>query len=278
MMHPLLEGSYDLHVHTAPDVSARKCSDIELAHRLVQAGMKGCVIKSHYFETATRAALLREQFPDLEVFGGIALNRSVGGMNPYAIERLVQVGGKFVWFPTMDALHYQRYQHRNDQAADLGAFLSIWDKDYNLLPEVRMVLELAAEHDLIICTGHISSVEGLALLAEGARLGVTKMIVTHADNPANQYTIKQQKEAVQLGAFIEHCYFTTYYGRTPIADIVQQIQSVGTQNVLLSTDFGQISSPYSDEGMNEYAEALLENGLTEKEIRQMICDNPKQIL
>lgn len=277
-MNDLLRGAYDLHFHTSPDVTARKCSDIELAHRLVQAGMKGCVIKNHYFETAARAALLREQFPELEIVGGITLNRSVGGLNPYAVEKVAQMGGKFMWFPTMDALHYQRYQHRTDLTTDLSGLLQICDDNGNLLSEAQAVLSMAAKHNLIVCTGHISPEEGLAVLREGSRLGIAKMIVTHADNPANRYTIEQQKKAVQLGAFIEHCYFTTYYGRTPIADIIQQIQSVGTQHVFLSTDFGQLSSPHSDEGMRGYAESLLEKGLTDKEIRQMICDNPKQIL
>ena len=33
-MSDLLKGAYDLHVHTGPDVVARKCSDLELADRM----------------------------------------------------------------------------------------------------------------------------------------------------------------------------------------------------------------------------------------------------
>lgn len=32
-MRELLNGVYDLHIHTAPDVVPRKCSDLELARR-----------------------------------------------------------------------------------------------------------------------------------------------------------------------------------------------------------------------------------------------------
>ena len=62
-MREILKNAYDLHVHVAPDVIPRKCDDRELAQRIQSAGMKGCVIKCHYFETASRAALLQKEFP-----------------------------------------------------------------------------------------------------------------------------------------------------------------------------------------------------------------------
>lgn len=277
-MNDLLTGAYDLHVHTAPDVSPRKCGDRELAERLVAAGMSGCAIKCHFFETAARAALLKEEFPALNVVGGIVLNRSVGGINPHAVERLAQLGGKLVWFPTMDALEYQRYHKRTDPSADLSGFLPVCGDNGLPITAARDVLALAAHYDLIVCTGHIGPKEGMAILREGARLGVRRMVVTHADNPADRYTVEQQREAVKLGAFIEHSYYTTFYGHTPAEEIVRQIQAVGSNQVILTTDFGQISSPYSDEGLLEYARLLLQHGLIEKEIRQMICENPKSLI
>ena len=54
--------------------------------------MCGGIIKCHFFETAARAALIRKEFPDLEVFGGIALNKSVGGINPAAVEKTAKMG------------------------------------------------------------------------------------------------------------------------------------------------------------------------------------------
>ena len=94
-MNDMIKGVYDLHVHTSPDVVPRKCSDIELGRRLAAAGMAGCALKSHYFDTAARAGLLQEQFPQLRIVGGVVLNRSVGGVNPEAVERCAQAGGKW---------------------------------------------------------------------------------------------------------------------------------------------------------------------------------------
>ena len=55
----LLKGAYDLHVHSGPDVMPRKLDDLELAERIQKSGMKGYVIKSHYFCTAERAKIIQ---------------------------------------------------------------------------------------------------------------------------------------------------------------------------------------------------------------------------
>ena len=207
-MEDLLKGAYDLHIHTAPDVVQRKCGDLELARRLVHRGMAGCAIKNHYFDTAVRAKLLQEQFPQLRVAGGVTLNRSVGGVNPDAVERSAQAGGKLVWFPTLEARSYQQYQHRNEPSADLSRFLSVCDEKGNLLPQALEVLDVATRHQMVVGTGHIGADEGMALVRAAAERGCT-VVLTHADNPADCYSIQQQQEAVALGAYVEHSFFTT---------------------------------------------------------------------
>ena len=276
-MDKLLQGAYDLHIHTAPDVVPRKCDDLELAQRLIACGMRGCAIKCHYADTSARAALLRKQFPQLDIVGGITLNRASGGLNPDAVERSAQMGGKMVWFPTLEALSYQRYQHRNDPQADLSRFLSVFDADGALLPEAVSVLEAAARNHMIVGTGHIGADEGMALVQAAAECGC-QMVLTHADNPADMYTVEQQKSAVAQGAYVEHSFFTTFHNRTSIQDIAAQIRAVGCEHVILTTDFGQLNSPYADEGLSQYVQLLQGQGFTEGELRKMICDNPVRLL
>lgn len=272
-MNDLLKGMYDLHVHTSPDVVPRKCSDLELAARLIDSGMAGCAIKNHYSDTAARAALLQEQFPQLRIAGGITLNRSVGGVNPDAVERSAQAGGKLVWFPTLEARAYKRFH----KETELSRYLTVLDEDGKLLPQAAEVLETAAQYKLTVGTGHLSAREGMALVAEAARLGC-QMVLTHADNPADQYTTEQQVEAVRQGALVEHCFFTTYYSRVSIEEIAAQIRAAGCDNVILTTDFGQPKSPYSDEGMAQYAELLLKQGFSQEELRRMTAENPKFLI
>lgn len=276
-MNKLLRGIYDLHVHAAPDVVPRKCDDLELACRLTDAGMAGCCIKCHFAETAARAALLQAQFPTLRIAGGIALNRAVGGLNPHAVERCGQLGGKFVWFPTLEARAFQCYRHSSEPEADLSDYLAVCGEDGRLLPAALEVLDAAAENRMVIATGHIGAEEGMALVKAGADRGL-QMVLTHADNPANAYSVEQQRQAVALGALVEHSFFTTYYDRTSIGEITRQIRAVGCENVLLTTDFGQPDSPYADEGMTQYGTLLLRQGFTLDEWRVMTRDNPSRLL
>lgn len=276
-MDNLLHGVFDLHIHTAPDVTPRKCSDLELARRLKAAGMAGCAIKSHYADTAGRAAVLQELYPELRIAGGITLNRSVGGLNPQAVERTAQMGGRLVWFPTLEAREYQRYRRGND-GSDLSPFLTVWDENGKLLPQVYEVLEVAARYRMVVGTGHLSAPEGLAVVRAAREQKVERVVLTHADNPANQYTLEEQRRAVEQGALVEHCYFTTYYQRTPLDEIIRQIRGVGCENVILSTDFGQPASPYSDQGMLEYMQRLLEAGISQSDLEQMTSTTPRRLL
>ena len=69
------------------------------------------------------------------------------------------------------------------------------DEDGKLLPQAVEVLEVAAQYKLVVGTGHLSAREGLALVREARRLDGLQMVLTHADNPADQYTLEQQQEA-----------------------------------------------------------------------------------
>ena len=44
--------------------------------------MRGLVFKEHTTETASWAYLVSQMVPGIELFGGIVLNRAVGGINP----------------------------------------------------------------------------------------------------------------------------------------------------------------------------------------------------
>lgn len=271
----LLKGAYDLHVHTAPDVVKRKFDDYEFCERLIASEMSGGIIKSHYFDTSARAQLLNKKYPKLNIGGGIVLNNSVGGLNPYAVEKAAKLGAKIIWMPTMDSYSYEKV--KNIPNKNLEKYIYILDKDENLKKEIYDILEIAKENKIFIATGHISSFEGLKLIKEANKFGV-KTIITHADNPNDLYTVEEQKEAVSLGAMIEHAYFTVFHARTNIEEIARQIREVGHENVFLTTDFGQMNSPYPDEGLLEFAEKLLRQNFTETELRKMIVENPKYII
>lgn len=277
-MKELLRGAWDLHFHTSPDVTPRKYTDLELAREWQAAGMKGGVIKCHYADTTGRAALLRELFPELKIYGGLALNRQAGGINPAAVERMAQAGGRFLWFPTMDSKAYQRFHHKEKTEAELSSFISVCGEDGRLLPEVYDVLDVAAKYRLAVGTGHLGEKEGLPLVREAFRRGVEKVVLTHAENPATSFSVDAQMECVKLGAFVEHSFFTAYHGRVSWDTVVSQIRSTGAEHCFLVTDFGQMNSPGSAEGQRLYAEGLMEHGISEKEIEAMLKDVPEILM
>ncbi len=98
------------------------------------------------------------------------------------------------------------------------------------------------------------------------------------NNPADSYNIEQQLQCVRMGAGVEHSYFATLKNRTPIEEIKRQIDAVGFKNVFLTTDVGQVDSPYADVAMQEYIERLELVGVTESAIEYMIKDNPEMLI
>ena len=105
-----LKGFYDLHIHSAPAPFVRIGDSADIARWCAEAGMAGIVIKSHFESTVSKAyharLAVRDDYPDFQVFSGIALNRGVGGVNPGAVELALQQGAKVVWLPTLDAANH----------------------------------------------------------------------------------------------------------------------------------------------------------------------------
>lgn len=103
MMHrPLLVGGVDLHAHPGPSPFTRRMSIMDADAATV--GFRALVCKSHHHSMQSdilglEPVGLRET--GVRVVGGVALNRTVGGLNPYAVELALRMGGRVVWFPTI---------------------------------------------------------------------------------------------------------------------------------------------------------------------------------
>ena len=107
---PSLAGVIDIHAHAAPETAMmnfkRAFDAIEAAQIARIYGMRGIVLKEHHTETASWAYLVSQMVPGVEVFGGIVLNKAVGGINPVAVEAMALSRGgrgRVVYMPTVDA-------------------------------------------------------------------------------------------------------------------------------------------------------------------------------
>ena len=293
-MKHFLQGAYDLHVHSAPDVLPRLMDDIEMAKRITDTKMAGYAIKSHYFCTAERATLINTLFPACEAIGTITLNSSVGGINPTAVEMAGRAGTKLVWFPTCDNPTERAHVFNGDPNKKLPYWaqilitmkeegidaptVEIFNEKGRLSDSTMQVLEIIAKHEMILATSHLSHEETFALVKEAHARGVKNIIITHVDFPTTFYTIEEQKELAKYGAYMEHCYTTWATGKIDFATTVAQIKSLGPERVIIATDLGQKTSIYPDEGMQSFAEKLYENGIDEKAIRTMFVTNQRTLL
>ena len=267
-----LAGAIDFHVHSGPDSRPRSVTDLEVARMTSRAGLRGIVLKNHFTMTADRAALAMAQVEGLEIFGGVVLNRAVGGINPEAVRQMVRFDGgrgKVVWLPTFDAEYYVTAQ------GGAGPFVSVM-RGGAPVPELSEIFTLVAENDLVLAMGHSSPEEVLVLIAEAQRQGVEQILVTHVfSQNASRAQMRQMAEA---GAILEIDWYAVYLGNRTVAEYVSAIQEIGAEHFLMSSDLGQATSPSHVDGLRAYVTAFRNAGLTEDQIDLMLRRNPARLL
>jgi len=283
-----LEGAYDLQVHVAPDLIERRIDDIDLAKEFLAHGLRGFVLKSHYLSTAERAKVVSKAVPGISAYGAIALNHSVGGLNPVAVDIAGRSGCKIVWMPTVDAANetagrvdgpnvklpfWAKIQREMAATGIAPPPLSVLDASGEISEATRRCVELIAKHDMILATGHLGRAEIFKLVRTAREMGVRKIVVTHAEFPSQNLSAGEQNELAQLGALIEHCFTTMYTGKAPWEAALANIREVGVERCLLSTDLGQTINPPVAEGFAMFAQRLLDGGFAVEQIRRMAVTN-----
>ena len=274
--HAQLAGVVDIHVHSDPDSVPRSIDAFDLAKLAKEQGMRALVLKSHYEPTASLAWSVRKVAPGIEVFGGIDLNRPVGGVNPAAVQRMVLMKGgwgRVVWMPTFDAENQVRFSKEKRPFVPVA-------KNGALLPEVREVLELIAKHGLTLETGHSSPAECLLLIREARRAGVQRIVVTHAAIAPIRMSVTQMKEAAAAGAYLEFVYNALIGPNREytFAEYASMIREVGPDHCILSSDLGQAANPIHTVGLAAFFAGLKQAGITQAEIDRMAKTNPARVL
>ena len=267
-----LTGVIDMHVHAGPDSLPRAMNDLEAARRARDAGLRAIVLKNHFTMTADRAALALEQVEGLEIFGGIALNRAVGGINPEAVRQSVAFDrgrGKVVWLPTFDAEFYVK------RAGTGATYVSVM-KNGNPVAELVEVFQIVAENNLILAMGHSAPEEVLVLIPFAKKQGVRQILVTHVFG--QDATNLQMQQMADAGAMMELDWLAAYTNPELLKDYVEVIQSIGAEHFIISSDFGQAGNPDHATGMRQFIKALIEAGINQTQIQMMARNNPATLL
>ena len=268
-----LEGAIDMHAHSYPDGTPRSIDAIDLARLAKSRGMRAIVLKNHYEPTASLAYIVRKEVPGIEVFGGISLDLTVGGVNPAAVEWMTKVKGGYgrvVWMPTYDSEAQVTLRHEQRPFARVS-------KNGVLVPEVVQVISIIAKHNLVLETGHSSPAECLLLIKEAKRQGVRHIMVTHAlTNSGGPLSIAEMQEAAKMGAYLEIVY--SPFTEAALQNDVDAIRAVGAASVVISSDLGQPANPLHPDGLLALYRGLIAHGISEAEIAQMSKTNPARLL
>jgi Family of unknown function (DUF6282) len=275
-----LTGAADLHCHFGPDAHRERSVDaMEAAYDAAAAGHAALVLKSHDYPTPALAAIVDRVTVGTRVFGGICCDYDVGGLNPTAVETALRIGAKIVWLPTLTSRQDQ-LNGIGEQLGIPGPGLTVVDGDGALWQETRAVLDLVADFDAVLATGHVSWEEHLAVTKEFGRRG--RVLVTHAmeELAGPNLNVEQCVELSDLGATIELCALTCLgaLATRPVRAIADAARTIGFERCTLATDYGQKANLRPAEGFQAFADALLVEGLDEAAIRRMACANPCAML
>ena len=291
----LLRGAFDTHIHVDPDVVPRIVDDLTLARRFLELGMDGFVLKSHYTATAERARVVSAAVPGITALGAIVLNRAVGGLNPLAVEVAARAGARTVWLPTVDSVNES---HERDAIGSRPpATVPVWvrlqrdlreqgieiepvpvvDAAGAVLPELVAVLERVARHGLLLATGHLDRDEIFAVVDAARGAGITQIVITHPEFPAQSLAVDDQRALAQRGALLERCMTTPHTGKIAWEQWIENIRACGPESSVLSTDLGQTFNPPVQDGMAIMVDRLLAAGFTDEEVHVMAVTNTRRV-
>ena len=267
-----LTGVIDMHVHAGPDSRPRAMNDWEAVRMAEAAGLRAVLLKNHFTMTPDRAALAAQLVPNLHVFGGVALNRSVGGINPEAVRQMAAFSGqrgKVVWLPTFDSEFFVT------RAGTSGPFVPVLE-DGRPVAGLIEVFAVVAVNDLVLAMGHSSPEEVLALIPFAREQGVENILVTHVFG--QDATRSQIRQMAAVGAIMEMDWLAAYTNPPLLDDYVEVIQSVGAESFIISSDFGQEGNPDHATGMRDFIIALRSREINQEQIDIMAKYNPAKLL
>jgi hypothetical protein len=283
----LLVGAIDLHCHSGPSIMPRKMNHAEAIRQAEAVHMKGVLFKDHYYCTAPVAELLKELMPETSVaiLSGLVLNNHVGGLNRYAVEHGLKLGAKLVWMPTLSASNHIRHAHRKrllptklPMSPSTG--ISVLDNRSEVVDEVKLILDLIAEHDGVLATGHLHISEIWPLLAEAKSRGVTRMLVNHPTFLIDANN-DDMRELTAMGVYLEHsicqaidCPSKKYEAE----ELSAMIQAGGVDHTIIGSDLGQAKNPTPVDGYREVIRLLLGQGYSEADIKKLVGQNAAKLI
>lgn len=287
LVDDLMRGAVDLHVHSGPSTMPRQLDHFQAVEQAAQAGMRAILFKDHHYSVAPFIPIMERLLGDrgVQMFGGLVLNNAAGGLNPYAVDFNVKSGAKLIWMPTAHAANHIRNTHRNARLASSVQLrkpygISVVDANGQLLDAAKQILDIIAEHDVILSSGHLHIAEVWPLFEQAKQRGVKRLLVNHPTYGLH-CTYDDIAELAAMGAVLEQsaCLFVdSRFNVYPPEELKRQIDAAGIDNSSIGSDLGQVDNPSPVEGMRQAIKLCLGLGYSPQDIRKLVSTNPARLL
>ncbi len=313
----LLRGSIDSHVHAGPVLSSNPghLDPIEVALEAREAGMRALVYYDVFGGASGTSWMVNRHVPGIRTYGAYLMNSGHGGINPRAVKTALNIeeGCRMVSFGSHCTYHQASQESTIIDGRRMPlheAFEKFAKEELSravriptqgpISDELAEVFELVADKpEVYLNTGHVSHDEVFRIVELAEQFGVAKVLVAH---PARGLlSIEEQKDLAARGVFLEgalvdvfatpspltHYYVEREYidrgaelPRTnrPMATYMNTLREVGSDQVVLCTDYGVRNLPTAVQGMRTWITLLLDFGFDVEDIRTMTARNPARLL
>jgi hypothetical protein len=284
----ILKDGVDMHIHGYPEALVDTGWDFAwMARQAYDAGMRAIVCKSMHSDTAPMTYFVQQivdkhaqekggEVHPFNVYGGVVLNWSVGGLNPIAVETSAKLGAKIIWLPSHDASHHMKVLGETTKGID------VLDANDKPVPELIEIFKIVAKYNIILDLDHTGTKERFIMTEEAQKYGVKKILLTHPQWSVNRMSVEQMAEIGKMGAYIGLYLYSAFpHFNNPTCDrteVMKIIEKVGPDKCVMATDFGSMLNPPPVEGMKLYIRLLLAMGASETDIRTMLVTNGSHLL
>jgi hypothetical protein len=291
----LMQGTLDLHCHAGPSLIPRRIDAVDAARQGEKAGLSAVLVKDHHLPTMrdvhyAKEYVLKKENLKIDLVGGIALNQTVGGLNPYAVEMALFFGARIVYLPTVSSRSHHEHHKKEIAGAHFPAtartFLEpkpiyLLDEQGRLPPQLGPIMEQVRDADVILTMGHLSVPETMAVLDLAKDMGLRRIAVHHPKFII-EATDEEMVDFVRKGAMIEFSACMSdprckFYFISP-TELNRLIRLIGVDSVFIGSDLGQHDTPPFVEGMMVVADGLMRTGMKMEELKKLFRENPAKLL
>lgn len=289
----LLRGSIDLHCHSGPSVMRRYFDHYEALQEAASIGLKALLIKDHCYSATPVTEMLNKHFGHfgVKLLSGVPLNNPVGGLNIHAVDHGIRLGAKLIWMPTYCAANHVRYHQTHAEFVDQfpktdiltvpPSPITVLDESGKLRAEVLPILDLIAEADVVLSSGHLNITEIWPLFEEAKKRGITRLLCNHPTFIIGA-TVEDVRQLAGMGVYVEHssCMFTPgnkymFYDPQQLQEL---IEAAGLDRTILGSDLGVFDGFKLAEGSRAVIEVLLDLGYGEEDIRRLTSTNAAKLI